>query len=375
MNSTYRMLTLAASLLLSTACWAETVVYELVPIRNAGNAGDPLTTERWGGVNYDYSMGKYEVTIGQYVAFLNAVARTDTFGLYNPQMAAEDLAGATVRGIARSGSSGSYSYSPVGPNGLAYGQSIANRPVTYVSWLSAARFANWMSNNQPTGAQDSTTTENGAYDLGTTAWGTPRNSINPNTGSVPLFHIPTENEWYKAALYSPVLNSGSGAYYSYATQSYAVPGNVVGSGFNQANVGLSGGIKSLTQSNDFNVNQNYLTDVGAYTNSASFYGTYDQTGNVGEWTETTTIRDDLKRIRGSTYDIINMQDYQERYIGDFSGAWSSRVNTGFRLASPVAVPEPSTYAMALAGLAYGGYALRRRRRSLTGERRPSTSRA
>jgi hypothetical protein len=35
---------------------------------------------------------------------------------------------------------------------------------------------------------------------------------------------------------------------------------------------------------------------------------------------------------------------------------------GFRLASPVAVPEPSTYAMALAGLACGGYSVFRRRK-------------
>lgn len=41
----------------------------------------------------------------------------------------------------------------------------------------------------------------------------------------------------------------------------------------------------------------------------------------------------------------------------------------------VAVPEPSTYCMALAGLACGGYLVRRRRRSLTGERPPSTCRA
>jgi hypothetical protein len=34
---------------------------------------------------------------------------------------------------------------------------------------------------------------------------------------------------------------------------------------------------------------------------------------------------------------------------------------GFRLAA-VAVPEPSTYAMALAGLACGGYLVRRRRK-------------
>jgi hypothetical protein len=35
---------------------------------------------------------------------------------------------------------------------------------------------------------------------------------------------------------------------------------------------------------------------------------------------------------------------------------------GFRLASPVAVPEPSTYSMALAGLACGGYSMFRRRK-------------
>jgi hypothetical protein len=35
---------------------------------------------------------------------------------------------------------------------------------------------------------------------------------------------------------------------------------------------------------------------------------------------------------------------------------------GFRLASPVVVPEPSTYAMALAGLACAGWQMWRRRR-------------
>jgi hypothetical protein len=36
---------------------------------------------------------------------------------------------------------------------------------------------------------------------------------------------------------------------------------------------------------------------------------------------------------------------------------------GFRLASPVAVPEPSTYSMALAGLACGGYSMWRRKQA------------
>jgi hypothetical protein len=38
-------------------------------------------------------------------------------------------------------------------------------PVNRVTWFDAARFANWMSNGQPTGAQTPRTTENGAYDL------------------------------------------------------------------------------------------------------------------------------------------------------------------------------------------------------------------
>ena len=63
-------------------------------------------------------------------------------------------------GITRSGSSGNYIYSVMMNSG-----SSANRPITYVTWLDAARFANWMANGQPTGEQNSTTTENGAYNL------------------------------------------------------------------------------------------------------------------------------------------------------------------------------------------------------------------
>ena len=56
---------------------------------NPGNAADtrynspPTTPASYGGVNYTYSIGKFEVTAGQYCEFLNAVARTDTYGLYN----------------------------------------------------------------------------------------------------------------------------------------------------------------------------------------------------------------------------------------------------------------------------------------------------
>ncbi len=46
-----------------------------------------------GPVSYDYQMGKYEVTAGQYAEFLNAVASTDTNDLFEAQMQDFDSGG------------------------------------------------------------------------------------------------------------------------------------------------------------------------------------------------------------------------------------------------------------------------------------------
>ena len=50
----------------------------------------------------------------------------------------------------------------------------------------------------------------------------------------------------------------------------------MGPGPNQANV-VVGGEYSLTQSSELVGAQNYLTDVGSYSGSSSFYGTFDKT--------------------------------------------------------------------------------------------------
>ena len=271
-----------AALLGSLAVSTHAVTIDLLPVGNPGNANDPATGGIYGGVAYDYQIGTYDVTIGQYAEFLNAVAKTDTYSLYNASMGTDQ----NIRGISQTGVSGSYSYSVIGPDGVVNGQSGANRPITYVSWFDSPPFANWLANGQPTGAQTSTTTENGAYNLAnwTSGDAPARNVTNPNTGATPTFSIPTENEWYKAAFYSPVLNSGSGGYYTYATQSNTAPGNVIGSGANQATC-APGGVYSVTQSVSYSSSQNYLTDVGAFTNSASFYGPFDQSGNVNQWND------------------------------------------------------------------------------------------
>ena len=60
--------------------WAD-VVFDLTYIGDAGNANDASTG--LGSVNYDYYIGTYEVTVAQYTEFLNAVAASDPYGLYN----------------------------------------------------------------------------------------------------------------------------------------------------------------------------------------------------------------------------------------------------------------------------------------------------
>jgi hypothetical protein len=298
------------------------------------------------------------VTIGQYTAFLNAVAATDAHSLYSEYMATN----LNTAGISRAGSLGSYTYSVINNGGDS-----SNRPITFVSWLDSARFANWMANGQPTGAQSSTTTENGAYNVsGATSGDAPaKNVTNPNTNAAPTFYIPTENEWYKAAYFDPTLNSGAGGYYAYATQSNTAPGNNIGGGANQAN--YNNGVYSVTQSASYSATQNYLTDVGAFTNSASFYGTFDQSGNVYEWNDLDGTTGLFRGLRGGGWgDVAAMTSSSiggktETYL-----KWELEnvIFTGysFRLASPVAVPEPSTCVMALAGLACGGYLVRRRRK-------------
>jgi formylglycine-generating enzyme required for sulfatase activity len=339
---------------------ARAVTIDLVPVRNAGNASDPATGNLYGAVNYEYGMAKHDVTIGQYTDFLNAVAKTDTYSLYNTAMGTDN----EVSGITRSGVSGNYSYSVLAASGIAPygGVSGPNRPITYVSWWDAARFANWLANGQPTGAQTSTTTENGAYNLNGATSGTApaRNVTNPNTGATPAFVIPTENEWYKAAYYSPVLNSGSGGYWTYATQSNTAPGNLPGSGANQANGRApSTSVLSVTQAFNRVGGQNYLTDVGAFTNSPSYYGTFDQTGNVSQWNDFSGAASTNRGLRGGDYTLGQQGSF---YNSNAASGFESAKN-GFRVTSTVYVPEPSTLAMGAVGLVCGGWQLFRRRRA------------
>ena len=317
-----------------------------IPTVTVGDVGNPNDTTGYGGVSYIYNIAVTEVNLFQYTAFLNAVAATDTYSLYNADMGTDS----NSAGITRDGSSGSYTYAVKGSGA---------RPVTYVSWFDAARFANWVANGQPTGAQQNSTTENGAYSLlgVTTGGGFTKNAMNPNTGATTTWWIPNENEWYKAAYYDPGASGPSDDYWLYPTQSDSAPGNTTGAGTNQAN--YNDGDYSVTQSAGYSSSQNYLTDGGAYSSSGSYYGTFDQGGNL--WERTDAVTGSSGDARGGSWSS-NYETLQSSYRSG-SGSTDELNFLGFRVASAteasIVVPEPSTAVVIMMGGA--GWLLWRRR--------------
>jgi hypothetical protein len=151
-----------------------TNLFESVKI---GDPNNSIDNTGYGSVSYIYKIGKYPITNQQFASFLNLKAKSDPYSLYNTNM------GSNIRGgINRSGSSGSYEYT-VKTN-------MGNKPVVYISWFRAARFANWLHNGEGDG-----NTETGAYTL---------NGANSGIfvkNSNAIFWIPSEDEWYKAAFY------------------------------------------------------------------------------------------------------------------------------------------------------------------------------
>jgi len=307
---------------------------EYVTVGNAGNVADPATGSIFGAVAYAYKIAKNETTVSDYTQFLNAVAATDTYGLYSTQMTTSYNAG-----ITRSGSPSTFTYSVVPGSG--------NKPITFVSWFDAARFTNWMNNGQPTGAQNAATTEDGAYTLNGATSGV---SVSKNVGAT--VWIPSENEWYKAAYYDPT-KSGVGGYWLYANQNDSLVSNTIGvahaANYYHDNYAASGSPSFPTS--------NALTDVGAYgENSDSYYGTNDQLGNVRELNDA-IIGTERGARGGSWASNIGLEtDMPATTLLRSLPPQFESADVGFRLAS---IPEPTSLVITMLA---GGVMLIRRKR-------------
>ncbi len=345
-SCSFMVLVVAGLVAVCASVASATIIIETVPVGNAGNDADTrYGTPGYGAVDYSYQMGKYEITAGQYTEFLNKVGGVDAYGLYNTGMSNTSNAS----GITRSGG---------GTVGDPYTYSVAsafvNRPVNYVSWGDSARFANWMWNGQPMGAQGLATTEDGSYYLNgaTSEAALSAVSRKPNA----TWAIPTEDEWYKAAYYKG--GSTNAGYWSFPTSSDTLPGrdmeDVSGNNANYDN-----GSGPLPIDSPY-----YTTVIGEFQNSDSPYGTFDQGGNVWEWNEAVVLYQGDPRayrgVRGAGYGGYGGNGSGGDYLhASFRNSFSPSYEDffiGFRVSE---VPEPATIVM----LALASVGIRRRRRA------------
>jgi formylglycine-generating enzyme required for sulfatase activity len=317
---------------------------EWVTVGDPGNTADiRLFRVDYGAVAASFRIMKYEITNQQYTDFLNSVAATDTYSLYNQYMGSD----ASFRGgITQSGSAGSYTYSAK--------TNMGDKPVNYVSWFDAARMSNWLMN----GATSSSSTERGAYTLvsGQTS------GTAPAVNSVAMFYVPTIHQSYKAAFYK---GGGTDAgYWDFATQSDAGPEPVKAGLTGIGSAGSTGNFANYNRGADWNGQIGNVTTVGT-NGGPSSYGAFDMSGNVFEWIELTGAAGSGPGFRGGDW-YTNLFYQSANSVGGTLDPSYEGYDIGFRLASPVspsAVPEIDPNGLsAVLGLLVGGLGLLERRR-------------
>lgn len=325
--------------------WKGLASLEMVTVGNAGNAADTrYDSTGFGAVGYEFQIGKYEITAGQYCAFLNAVAKSDPYGLYCNYMVTDSFGCK----ITQHGSSGSYTYDfSARPAGTEF--DWVNRPVNWVTWSDAARFCNWLSNNQPAGiltgdpVQDAGLTEDGSYALHSAISQSALMEVTRKPTAT--WVLPTENEWYKSAYHDQSAGLAA-VYFDYPMNASSHPDNLLtnpdpGNNANFYKTGYCVG------------SPYYRTEVGDFENSDSPYGTFDQGGNVLEWNET-ALTGSTRGVRGGVF-----HSGASLMVASFRGSNNpAGGDPGFRVAF---VPEPSSLAMLFA-LALGGLLWWRRRK-------------
>ncbi len=321
---------------------------DFVNITHPGNApwaGDGTPDDQSigrGQVNYEYRIGKYEITTAQYVEFLNAAfdrPQTD----WIPNLQAPIGAGWAGTSTTPNTTGGRRWLVPAGKE---------MNPVGAINWRSAAIYCNWLCNNKNL---DPSAFMTGAYDVGTFGYITLPNGVlsftdQPVRSPGAQYFIPTLDEWIKAAHYDPTKpnpDGSVGGYWTYSNTS-DVPyiGAPPGAG-GTANFGFDSGA--------------FTIPLGAYATVTSPWGLYDVAGGSFEWTE--SIFTDP--IAGANYRLyegssrtteLNLAANDRIYMYGAQRPNAAGTTSGFRVAA--AIPAPATPGMLVAAPLF----MRRRRK-------------
>jgi hypothetical protein len=228
--------------------------------------------------------------------------------------------------------------------------------VAFVSWLDAARYSNWQENGRPTGSQEPSTTETGAFDL--TVVDPAYHAVLSETATVSLA---TEDEWYKAAYYDPT--AGGSDYWLYPTRSDAVPAIAAASPDGRvANPGAE--VANFELGPDWNGLDGNVTAAGT-AEATSFYGGLDMAGNVEEW-----LANDVEPGPGGLQRVVrggSFADTSEQLAATAGSTYRDdllrdplveRPETGFRMVR--FLPEPGVAAALFPAIALLAALARRR---------------
>lgn len=228
-------------------------------------AGTKPPCQSIGAVKYNYEIGQLEVTVGQWVTFMNTIdpEGRNPYRLYDGYVDPEAWPQYGQVDFVKKAASGKH-YRVGSPEWI-------DKPYGFADFPAAARFANSLYNGTLISKQSGTTStysvttykvrlspksSTGMYDL-----------KNPNAGRDRKagFVVPSQNEWVKAAYY----DKATGSYWKYPT--------------NPGTFGNAPGYDAATAVEPLTTQLDYTTGDVTNANGSPIASLVDQNGNYPKW--------------------------------------------------------------------------------------------